>query len=468
MTSFPDDASRRAWLARAARLGLAGAAGLGAWAGPLNAQAAAASAASALALKPLNFHQRLLPNGLQLLHLGGGGGGSVSVQVWYRVGGQDDPEGRSGFAHLFEHLMFKRTRHLADEQFDRLTEDVGGSNNAFTSEDATGYQNVVPAHHLERLLWAEAERMSGLQVDEANFRSERAVVQEEYRQRVLANPYGLLFNAISPNAFERHPYRRPVIGSIEDLDAATVDDVRRFHADYYRPDNAVLIVTGDYDPARLDAWVDRYFGVLRRPATPIPRHGLSEPVRRASREVKLTGPQVPLPAVLLLWQGPRADAAETPAVQVAQALLSAGESSRLNEALVYRQRIAQSAGFESLLLAEAGALVGYAIAAGETPPQRLVAPLLAEIERLARGPIAPAELDKVKAQLLTAALVNRQTPLGLGTAMGWAVIQKRDPMAVNRELGELQAVTAADVQRVLRRFVLQQPRVTVHYTQAAA
>jgi zinc protease len=148
---------------------------------------------------------------------------------------------------------------------------VGGFNNAFTADDVTAYYEVVPANHLERLLWAEAERMSSLVVDEAIFASERDVVKEEFRQRILANPYGRLFGlALTQNSFREHPYKRPGIGSIEELNAATIEDVRAFHATYYRPDNASLIVVGNFDPAQLNRWVDQYFGRVKRPAGAIP------------------------------------------------------------------------------------------------------------------------------------------------------------------------------------------------------
>jgi zinc protease len=426
------------------------------------------SASTALSVPPLGATRRTLANGLEVLALPGGGTGSVSVQVWYRVGGKDDPPGRSGFAHLFEHLMFKGTRHMRAEQFDRLTEDVGGNNNAFTAEDVTVYQSVVPSHHLERLLWAEAERMSGLTVDEANFKSERAVVQEEFRQRVLADPYGRLFQAVAPTAFQVHPYHRPVIGSIADLDAATLDDVRAFHATYYRPDNAILIVVGDFEPAQLQAWVDRYFGPLSHPATPVPRVNVQEPAWRTSpAPVQLTGPNVPLPAVMLLWQAPKADSADVPALEVAQALLSAGESSRLYEALVHKQGLAQSVGLQGSFYADAGVLMAYGMAAGKHQPEALVAPILRELQRLADGPIPPAELGKIKTQVLTATLEGRQTPAGRADALGWAMIQTGDPAAADRELAALQAVSAADVRRVLRRYLIGQPMATVYYRQEA-
>lgn len=415
----------------------------------------------------LAVRQRTLANGLQVLSLQGGGSGSVAVQVWYRVGAKDDPAGRSGFAHLFEHLMFKGTRYLRPEQFDRLTEDVGGQNNAFTAEDVTVFESEVPANRLESLLWAEAERMSNLDVSEANFKSERAVVEEEFRQTVLADPYGRLFDAIAPYAYSVHPYKRPVIGRIEDLEAATLDDVRAFHDTYYRPDNAVLIVTGDFDPAQLDTWVDRYFGPLSHPAAPVPRVQVAEPVRTASRSAVLAAPNVPLPALMLIWQGPRADHPDAPALTVAQALLAGGDSARLNQALVYRERLAQSVGFDAELHTDAGALVAYAIAAGTTRAESLLVPLMREIAILGSGPVRAAELDKAKTQLLTAALVSRQSAQGLGEALGWATILHRDPLYINRDLDALQAVTGADVARVVRQYLLGRPRVVLQYVQQA-
>lgn len=431
--------------------GLMGGAGLG-----------LASALPPLKIAPITMSRRVLANGLELIALPTEGA-TVSVQVWYRVGGKDDPVGRSGFAHLFEHMMFKRSKHMANEQFDRMTEDVGGANNAFTADDVTAYHCVVPANHLEPILWAEAERMSNLTVDQANFDSEREVVKEEYRQRILAEPYGRLFNAIAGFGYQQHPYRRSVIGRIEDLDAATLQDVQQFHDRYYRPDNAVLIVAGDFDEAALNGWVDRYFGSIRTPREPVPRVSVVEPRRTKDESHRLSAPNVPLPAAMLIWQGPKAASPDAASWQVVQGLLALGDSARLNENLVYRQRIAQSAGFEAQLNADAGLLVAHAIAAGKQTADSLVVPLAREVLRLAEAPITPEELDKVKTQLLTAALVKRQTPLGLGEVVGQAALLRGDASAANRELAELQAVTVADVQRVLRRDVLKAARVTVLY-----
>src|SRR5260221_3710275 len=205
----------------------------------------------------MKFRERTLPNGMRVLSVVDKSSPTVAINVWYHVGSKDDPNQRSGFAHLFEHIMFKSTRNMKAEMMDRLTEDVGGNNNAFTADDVTVYFEVVPSNYLETLLWAEADRLSGLTVDEESFHSERAVVEEEYRQSILAPPYGKFFYALEQKSYRTHPYKRPGIGSIEDLEAATVENVQKFHATYYRPDNPTLMVVCDLDPTQFDAWVDK-------------------------------------------------------------------------------------------------------------------------------------------------------------------------------------------------------------------
>jgi zinc protease len=302
-----------------------------------------------------------------------------------------------------------------------------------------------------------------LRVDETNFRSERAVVQEEYRQRVLASPYGLFFETVSTLPYLRHPYRRGVIGSIENLDAAAVDDVIAFHATHYRPDNATLIVTGDFDPRQLDAWVDQYFGPIPRPATPMPARETAEPAWTADRTITVKAPNVPLPAVATVWLAPPVTDTDAPALQIAAALLSAGESSRLNQTLVYRQQIATQANFSTDLRAGPGLLVASAIAAGGKSPATVRSALLAEIRRLASRPASRGELDKVKTLLLTQAFSTRQTPLGLAAAIGEAAVLGGNPNRVNTDLDDLRKVSAADVQRVLRRYVTGAHSVAIDY-----
>ncbi len=420
--------------------------------------------AGELVVPPIAYRARTLPNGLQVLSVVNHQSPTVAVQMWYHVGSKDDPQGRSGFAHLFEHLMFKSTRHMHAEQFDRLTEDVGGANNASTGDDVTNYFEVVPANHLQTLLWAEAERLSNLNVDAANFKSERAVVQEEYRQSVLANPYGKLFNAIDVHSYTVHPYRRPTIGSIEDLDAASLDDVVAFHRTFYRPDNVTLIVAGDFDPAQLDAWVDKYFAWIPKPATPVPQVTAREPVRKKDVRVTVTSATAPLPAIAMTWLiPPAANQADSAALQVAAALLGQGDSSRLYQSLVYRHQVAQRVGADADARVGPGLFTVYAILASGHQPAQAGKLLNREIVWLTTQPIAARELDKVKTQLLTDALEQRQTAQGVAFALGQATLIDGDPQRANTDLAALQKVSAEDVHRVLHKYVLDAHSVTIDY-----
>lgn len=425
---------------------------------------AVSAAAQAATVPPIPFTKRVLPNGLTVLESLDKATPNVSVQVWYGVGSKNDPSGRSGFAHLFEHLMFKATKDLPPESFDRLTEDVGGLNNASTYDDFTNYYEVVPANHLQRLLWAESERMGSLVVDKADFTSERQVVEEELRQRVLAAPYGRLFALYVPEATYRvHPYHRPGIGSIADLDAATLDDVLAFHRTYYRPADAVLIVVGNFDPAQLNAWVDKYFAPLDNPKAPMPRVTAVEPPRKGPGVFNGYGPNVPLPAVAITWLAPSARSPDAPALTVLDAVLSAGKSSRLYDSLVYQKRIATEIYSNADLPEQPGNfMVGAVMASGHSIDEGEKA-LLAEVQRLRTAPPSAEELEAAKNQLIAGKLRERETLEGRGFALGYAKWIEGDPAKANTDLSAIQQVSAADVERVADKYLDPDKRMTIRY-----
>ncbi len=423
-----------------------------------------ATTAPQLSVAPIQYRSRVLPNGLEVYSVVDHSTPTVAIQVWYRVGSKNDPEGRSGFAHLFEHMMFKSTKNMASEMLDRLTEDVGGWNNASTFDDSTPYFEVVPSNYLETLLWAEAERMGSLTVDEGNFKSEREVVKEEFRFRILAPPYGRFSYAMEQNAFAVHPYRRPGIGSIEELDAATIDDVRAFHRTFYRPDNAVLVVVGDLDQAQFDGWVDKYFKSIAKPAMAIPQVTAKEPARKMEKRVPVTAPNVPLPAVGMTWLAPAASNKDADALQVAAALLARGESSRLHQSLVYKQEIAQEVEAQADLRADLGLFGTLAIMSSDHTAESGEKALRAEIKKLADRPVAAAELEKAKNLLITDSLRERETNSGKAFAIGQAIVLEHDAAQVNKGLARLQAVTTADIQRVVRKYLVEGKPVVILYT----
>ncbi|MBL9097481.1 MAG: insulinase family protein [Alphaproteobacteria bacterium] len=430
---------------------------------PAQKPPASESAMKTLKVEPLTFTERTLANGLRVYAMPDANTANVSVQVWYDVGSKDDPVGRSGFAHLFEHIMFKATRNMPAETLDRLTEDVGGFNNASTWDDFTNYYQVVPANHLERILWAESERMGSLVVDKAIFESERDVVKEEYRQRILASPYGKLFGLYLAQAnFTVHPYGRPGIGSIEDLDAATVEDVRAFHATYYRPDNAVLVVAGNFDQAQLDKWVDQYFGPLATPKREIPRVTAAEPARTA-KDYTVYEPNTPLPAVSVSYRTPGALSPDQATLSVLDAILSKGESSRLYQSLVYTQQIATEVFTFYEQSRDPGAFSVIAILSeGKSADDGLKA-LNAEIAKLRDAPVTAAELDEAKNELVSETLRGRETAEGRATELANALIRFRDGRYADKLLNEIQAVSAEDVQRVAKAILDDSSRVTIRY-----
>jgi zinc protease len=423
----------------------------------------AQGAAAQTRVPPINYKERTLANGLKVYTAQERSSPTVAIQVWYKVGSKDDPNSRSGFAHLFEHLMFKSSKNMKDEMMDRLTEDVGGFNNASTSNDVTNYYEVVPSNYLETLLWAEADRMSGLNVNDKNFHSERDVVKEEFNTSVLAPPYGRLFYAIDKDSYTTHPYHRPTIGSKEDLDAATLEDVRAFHSTFYRPDNAVLIVVGDFEQRQLDNWIDKYFGKIAKPAGAIPRVTVKEPERTAEKRFNETGPNVPLPAVAITYLAPPVSSPDADALRVAESILSNGESSRLYQSLVYSQQIAVEAFANADLRQDPGIFVIGAILASDKKPADAERALLAELKKMQDEPVSKAELEKAVNQLVANQLRERETNSGKAFAIGNAAAIVGDPSRVNTDIERLQAITAADIQRVMKKYFSDTNRVVITY-----
>jgi zinc protease len=416
---------------------------------------------------PLDIKERTLKNGLRVVSVRDTSSPTVAIHVWYDVGGKNDPPGRSGFAHMFEHMMFKSTKNMPNEKMDRLTEDVGGYNNASTHGDFTNYYEVVPSNYLETLLWAEAERMSNLNVDETNFSSERDVVKEEYRQSVLADPYGQFYEYLFSLSYIKHPYHRGVIGNLDELNAATVKDAQEFHKLFYRPDNAVLIVVGDFDQKQFDAWTDKYFGVIERPKTKIPRVTVKESPWNKERRFEKTGPIVPFPATAVVYLAPPSNHQDIPALKLAAVILSGGESSRLNESLVRDQQIAQQVEFDADDKVDGGILYFLGIASEGHNSAEIEKAWYAELKKIQDKGVTEKELAKAKNQLTTRALRMREDNDGRAIVIERAIAYLGDAKAVNKEIDALNAVTAADIQRVMKKYMNDNNRVVIFYNQAA-
>ena len=424
------------------------------------------SIAPQIKISPIIVQHTTLPNGLQIYTVEDHASPTVAIQVWYHVGSKDDPNQRSGFAHLFEHMMFKGNEHLTPDTFEKLTENIGGENNAYTAPDVTVYHEVVPSNYLEPILWAEAERMSSLAITDENFKSERDVVKEEYRQRIAANPYGEFSLATDQKSFAAHPYKRPTIGNIAELDASQLPEVKAFHSTFYRPDNATLIVVGDFKPSDLEKWTKKYFGAVAQPTTKIPRVTVTEPARKEDRREVLSSAKAPLPAFALTYLAPSVRSADEPALELVDEILSGGQSSRLYQSLVYEAQVAQRASFDADLREDLGLLTFRVIvASGKTLPQAEKS-LNEQIEKVLKNGVTEAELDKAKNRFLTGKLMERETNDGKANALGEAVVMYHDPDHINTDLAKYQAVTAKQMKDVLNKYLSGKKRVLIEYLPA--
>jgi zinc protease len=420
-------------------------------------------ATPALTVPPLPFKHFTLPNGLEVYTVEDHTTPIVAVQVWYHVGSKDDPQGRSGFAHLFEHMMFKGNEHMTPDAFDNLTENIGGENNAYTADDVTVYHETVPSNYLNPILWAEAERMSALALNEANFNSERDVVKEEYRQRIRANPYGEFYLDIEKKSFAVHPYKRPGIGSIEELDASKLPEVRAFHSTFYRPDNATLIVVGDFKPEELQDWVKKYFGAIPKPSTKMPRVTTKEPPRKADKRETSYSPRAPLPAIAVTYLGPSIRSSDSPALSLVAEILAGGESSRLYQSMVYEQQVVQNVSCDADMREDLGLLIFRLVLASGKSTAEAEKSLNDQIEKVLKDGVTQAELDKAKNRFLTGKLLERETFHGKASALGQAVVVYGDATRVNTDLAKLQAVTTAQIKEVMNKYITGKKKVVLEY-----
>lgn len=386
----------------------------------------------------------------------------VAVDVCYHVGSKDENPERTGFAHLFEHLMFDGSPNVKRGEFDQYITKAGGWSNAYTSWDKTNYFEVLPSHQLELALWLESDRMSALTISDVSLDTQRKVVKEERRWRVENQPYGTAEERVFSAAYTRHPYRWPIIGSMEHLDRASLDDVNEFFRQFYAPENAVLILAGDFDPATVQSLISRYFGGIR----PAPGYRTNvpagEPAQNSERRVTVHD-HVRFPAAYAAYHIPQEGDPGYYAIALLSDILSNGESSRLYKSLVYEKQLAQQVISYVYNLEQPGLLWISAIAMDNVPASSLEEEILAQVNRLVAEPVGEKELRKVKNQTESNITFGKQR-----------VDQKADLLAhyraihgstelINEQIELFEAVTVDDIQRVAREYLTERNRTIVHF-----
>jgi zinc protease len=418
-------------------------------------------------LPSVPIERHALPNGLRIVLSPDDRAPIVAVNVWYDVGSRHEKAGKTGFAHLFEHMMFQGSQHVEKGEHMSLVQGAGGTLNASTWLDRTNYFETLPSHELELALWLEADRMASLlpAMTQEKLDNQREVVKNERRWSVDNQPYGDWDERMQALVYpESHPYHHPTIGSMEDLGAASLDDVRTFFATWYAPNNAVLTIAGDFEPSAALSMVERHFGSIPANAD-LPGRPNAEVAPRIGEEVRVTVPdRVPLPRIYLAHRAPVFGSAEFDALEVAADLLGLGRASRLYSSLVRRQRLAQDVSvFLFPIIGGASIFALWTTARPGGDAAELEAALLAEIDRLASEGPSEEELERVRNLHASQVESSLERVAERADRVSMYACLFDEPERINSEVSRYQAVDAPRVQAAMAEALRPDNRVVLTY-----
>ncbi|HEX4922724.1 MAG TPA: pitrilysin family protein [Bdellovibrionales bacterium] len=407
-----------------------------------------------------------LPNGLTVLMYVDRTVPLVTYHTWFKVGSRDEQPGYTGIAHLFEHMMFKGAKRYGPKEFDKVIQSNGGTNNAFTSHDYTGYFETLPSDKLELMIDLESDRMENLQISEANLKSEREVVKEERRYRVENDVTGRLFEETYATVFKVHPYRWPVIGWMEDLDRITVEKCLEFYKTYYAPNNAVVVIAGDFDKSNAKKLIEKYYGHMK--SQPIPSRAVAaEPKQEAARE-HVFERDVQSDYMTVAFQNAQAGQPDYYALDVLALILGEGPSSRLYKRLVYDTQLASSVGVSNSASKDPG-LFSVTVALKPGVSQKRVERIVYDEIRHARTSLySEFEIQKAKNAIMTMNVGMLKTVYGKAQSLAFNEVVMGSYEYLFKDLERYNKVTAAQIQRAAtavldnsrRNLIVQKAKVT--------
>jgi zinc protease len=402
-----------------------------------------------------------LANGLQVYVIEDHKAPTVYEVMWMKVGSKDEVANRTGFAHLFEHLMFKGSAHLPDGLMDKLLEGAGGWSNAFTSSDETVYQNVAGSNFLEQMLWIESDRLAGLTdtLDQKKLDNQRDVVLNERRQSYENQPYGLAELILAENLWPKDfGYHWDTIGYVADLKAAVVPDVKAFFAKYYVPNNATMVIAGDVKPAEVKALVEKYFAWIPKAPTPA-RPQYKTPAPLTKEIVVESTDDVQVPRVYLTWRGPAAFSTDEAALDTAAAILGDGKSSRLYKRLVFDEKIAQSVRADDGTQELAGAFDIVVTAKPGTDPKKLAQEVSEEVAKLSTTPPDAGEVERAINSHEASFLNGLEPTLRRAIQLARYDVMAHDPAYFAKDLARYRAVTPDQVKAAAAKYLKPNMRV---------
>jgi predicted Zn-dependent peptidase len=408
----------------------------------------------------VNFTEHKLKNGLRIILSEDHSAPTYSISVVYNVGSRDERKGRTGFAHLFEHMMFQGSENVGKGEHFVLIENNGGGMNGSTNTDRTEYHETLPSNQIDLGLFLESDRMRSLAITQANLQNQRETVKEERRQRYDNQPYGLTFDTLDETAYDSFAYKHSTIGSMEDLDAASVKDVAEFFKAYYAPNNAALTLVGDFKSSEVLNKIEKYFGnIPSQPPPPAP--DMSEPKQTAERRKTIEDPLAQIPRIDIAWKAPPGNTPDWYALFVLGEILSSGQSSRFYRTLVREKQVVVQEGAgpmerrgPSLFMVDMAVVPGKDLKEVE----QLV---YDELERVKNEPVTDAELQKVRMALKRGKVEQLEGTLGRAEDLGENAIFYNDPNVINTASDKLMSVTKEQIQKAARTYLIPTNRTVI-------
>ena len=424
--------------------------------------AMAASFAMLFNAQQIKFEEYDLPNGLHVILHQDNSAPVVTTSVMYHVGAKDEAAGRTGFAHFFEHLLFEGTKNIKRGEWFKLVSSNGGSNNANTSPDRTYYYETFPSNNEQLGLWMEAERLRHPVINQIGVDTQREVVKEEKRLRMDNQPYGGLFNAILTTLFKKHPYKGTVIGSMEDLNSAKLEEFNAFFKKYYIPNNATLVVAGDIKPEQTKKWINEYFGSIPK-GTPITRNFPKETPITHEFEETIYDANIQIPAYIFAYRTPAGNERDAYILSMLGSYLSKGKSSVLYKKLVDNEKKALAVEAFNLGLVDHSIFAFFAIPMGNTSKDVLKKDIDAEIKKLQTDLISEEDYQKLQNQVENDFVNANSSVEGIANTLADSYLLKGNTNLINEEINIYRSITREDLRNAARKYLNSNQRAIINY-----
>ena len=424
--------------------------------------AMAASFAMLFNAQQIKFEEYDLPNGLHVILHQDNSAPVVTTSVMYHVGAKDEAAGRTGFAHFFEHLLFEGTKNIKRGEWFKLVSSNGGSNNANTSPDRTYYYETFPSNNEQLGLWMEAERLRHPVINQIGVDTQREVVKEEKRLRMDNQPYGGLFNAILTTLFKKHPYKGTVIGSMEDLNSAKLEEFNAFFKKYYIPNNATLVVAGDIKPEQTKKWINEYFGSIPK-GTPVTRNFPKETPITQEFEETIYDANIQIPAYIFAYRTPAGNERDAYILSMLGSYLSKGKSSVLYKKLVDNEKKALAVEAFNLGLVDHSIFAFFAIPMGNTSKDVLKKDIDAEIKKLQTDLISEEDYQKLQNQVENDFVNANSSVEGIANTLADSYLLKGNTNLINEEINIYRSITREDLRNAAKKYLSSNQRAIINY-----